>query len=347
MSISPDVLIGHKDTQDQIVSGEKIADANYQKDVDIANKEADQRFFDIWSSIAENIYTFFKELLTWIWDNSKDITSGIYDAFVRLLEGFVATVKWFGDKFESLLLFFGKETSDVVKFAIAIVVSLFHTQSGQTVNNYYYTYVTNNNQNQQQQQPSVFVYNNANQEQDPEKQKSQQQDDELLQKQNEEPTKPTSLGNWWDSILYSINSMIANMYGIFGEPTPAITIKRPVYGAGRCDEVNFIRSGTSCVDTTRIQDIIWKLDCRSTDYNKLPDSLKKKENESITIPYIEDGGYYVPDCNNSFYTNTKEPTNLLENVDRKRCRYIPVPATGYEGELLRSGIKIDSYRKIT
>lgn len=159
----------------------------------------------------------------------------------------------------------------------------------------------------------------------------------------EEPKQKGPFESILDFYYYSINTMIASIHGIFAEPTPPIIIKRPMYSGGRCDEVNNIRDGNTCINCTKIKDIVWNLEGRSADYKKLPKELKKTNYESITIPFKEHNNLYVPDCDNSYYTNTKEKTGLLRNINNKTCEYVPVAGTAYVGELMRTGVRMDSY----
>lgn len=163
---------------------------------------------------------------------------------------------------------------------------------------------------------------------------------------DEEPKQKGPFESFIDFYYYSINMMIASIHGIFAEPTPPIIIPRPTHTGGRCDEVNNIRDGNTCVNCTKIKDIVWNLEGRSADYHKLPKELKKPEYESITIPYKEHNNVYIPDCDNSYYTNTKEKTGLLRNINSKTCEYVPIAGTAYVGELMRTGVRIDSYASI-
>lgn len=160
----------------------------------------------------------------------------------------------------------------------------------------------------------------------------------------QEPQQDTWYTNILQSFNYTVNSAAASVNQVIGEKPPPIVIDRPIVSGGRCDDINNIDNGEYCVTTTRKPDIIWNLQNRSSDYNKLPDTLKKRNYETITIPLVEDSGYYKPDCTNSYYTNTKEKTGLLENLDNKTCRYVPINTIGYEGEYIKKGIKVDSYR---
>lgn len=87
---------------------------------------------------------------------------------------------------------------------------------------------------------------------------------------------------------------------------------------GRCNDINNITSkdNLNCIKNIKIDNLKWDIDKKNEllDYNKLPDKLKNKDKESISIPFkLHDTGIYLPDCNNSYYKNTGNKTNLLEN----------------------------------
>lgn len=166
--------------------------------------------------------------------------------------------------------------------------------------------------------------------------------DNLATNQQQEPNKES----WLTSLYNYMNYTFTSFTSMFSGSTPPITVVRPVVNGGRCDELNNVESGNHCVNTRREGDIIWELDNRSADYNKLPNALKKRQHESITIPIKEDSGYYIPDCTNSYYTNTREPTKLLRNIDARTCQYVPTNTLSYEGKLRKEGLRIDSYKPI-
>lgn len=87
---------------------------------------------------------------------------------------------------------------------------------------------------------------------------------------------------------------------------------------GRCNDIDNITSkdNLNCIKNIKIDNLKWEIDKKNEllDYNKLPDKLKNKDKESISIPFkLHDTGIYLPDCNNSYYKNTGNKTNLLEN----------------------------------
>jgi hypothetical protein len=83
---------------------------------------------------------------------------------------------------------------------------------------------------------------------------------------------------------------------------------------GRCNETDYITDGNKCISNKKKKDLVWKLKFMNEDYNKLPEEFKKKNLESISIPYKEVGGVYIPDCKESYYSKTKKKTGLLTNA---------------------------------
>lgn len=145
----------------------------------------------------------------------------------------------------------------------------------------------------------------------------------------------------YDYIGNTINKILSNIFGIFGFLEPTEFIKRNEIFKGRCDDINNVTNNNYCTSNFKINNIKWNLNNNSEDYTNLP--IKDKDKETINIPYIEDvSGFYIPDCNNSYYTKTGEKTNLLENKNKRECKYIIDNAVIYNETKIRN-VGIGSY----
>lgn len=139
--------------------------------------------------------------------------------------------------------------------------------------------------------------------------------------QKEEET--NIIKDMYDYIGNTINKILSNIFGIFGFLEPSEFIKRNELFKGRCDDINNVTNNNYCTSNFKINNIKWNLNNNSEDYSNLPISLKNENKETIKIPYIEDiSGFYIPDCKNSYYEKTGEKTNLLENKNKRECKYI-------------------------
>jgi hypothetical protein len=159
--------------------------------------------------------------------------------------------------------------------------------------------------------------------------------------ENEENEEINIIKDMYDYIGNTINKILSNIFGIFGFLEPTEFIKRNELFKGRCDDINNVTNNTYCTSNFKINNIKWNLNNNSEDYNNLP--IKDKNKETINIPYIEDtSGFYIPDCKNSYYTKTGEKTNLLENKNKRECKYIIDDAEIYN-EIKIKNVGIGSY----
>lgn len=128
---------------------------------------------------------------------------------------------------------------------------------------------------------------------------------------------------FYDYIANIINKVLSNIIGIFGFFEPTEYIKREDITEGRCDDIKNVTNNNYCTSNKKIQSLIWNLDNNSEDYKKIP--IKMKNKETMRIPYKEDdSGFYIPDCENSYYEKTGDKTELLKSdkTNKMACKYV-------------------------
>ena len=138
------------------------------------------------------------------------------------------------------------------------------------------------------------------------------------------------ISQYFINMFKQTRSSIALSMGVdINIPKEGDSIKRKELMVGRCNEIDFVTNGNNCISNKRVKDITWSLNGESEDYAKLPPKFKNQDMEKITIPFSEAGGFYYPDCNRSYYTETGVNTNLLTNVTRDKCAYVDVNMKKY------------------